>query len=90
MPADQPADGLRIAITHEAVLTRLLRRPKATTLIDLHASPDDTSRVTARVEPKVQAPVEKCNGSWCHLDGRGFAGWIAQGSLWGVYPDEKF
>lgn len=38
VPADQPADGLRIAITHEAVLTRLLRRPKATTLIDLHAA----------------------------------------------------
>jgi len=60
------------------------------TLIDLHASPNDTSRVTARVEPKVQAPVDKCDGAWCRLDGKGFSGWIAQGSLWGVYPDEKF
>lgn len=60
------------------------------TLIDLHASADATSRITARVEPKVQAPVESCDGTWCHLDGRGFSGWIAQASLWGVYPNEKF
>lgn len=59
-------------------------------LIDLHASQDDASRVTAHVEPKVQAPVEKCNGTWCWLDGKGFSGWIAQNLLWGVYPNEKF
>jgi len=38
VPADTPADGLRIVITHEGAVTRLLRRPKATTLIDLHAA----------------------------------------------------
>ena len=60
------------------------------TPIALHADPDETSRVTANVEPKVQAPVDKCDGAWCRLDGKGFSGWIVQGSLWGVYPDEKF
>jgi len=60
------------------------------TPIDLHASADDTSRITARVEPRVQAPVSKCDGTWCRLDGRGFSGWISQAALWGVYPNEKF
>lgn len=38
VPADLPPEQLRIVITHEAVIPRLLRRPKASTLIDLHAA----------------------------------------------------
>jgi cyclopropane-fatty-acyl-phospholipid synthase len=38
VPADLPSGSLRIAITHEAVPTRLLRRPRISTLIDLHAA----------------------------------------------------
>lgn len=38
VPAGLAPDTLRIAFTHEGALTRLLRRPKATTLIDLHAA----------------------------------------------------
>lgn len=38
IPADLPEDGLRIVIGHEAVVSRLLWRPKASTLIDLHAA----------------------------------------------------
>lgn len=37
VPTDLPADAPRILIGHESVVTRLLRRPKAATLIDLHA-----------------------------------------------------
>jgi cyclopropane-fatty-acyl-phospholipid synthase len=37
IPADTPADGLRIVIAHEAALSRLIWRPKASTLIDLYA-----------------------------------------------------
>lgn len=57
--------------------------------LPLRADPDEQARVTAMVEPGVQGIVKSCDGSWCELDGKTFEGWIAQGSLWGVYPDEK-
>lgn len=62
----------------------------AKTPIDLHADPDDGARVTARVEPGVQAQVAGCDGAWCELKGSGFSGYIPQQRLWGVYPNEKF
>ncbi|HUG60350.1 MAG TPA: cyclopropane-fatty-acyl-phospholipid synthase family protein [Methylomirabilota bacterium] len=36
VPADAPSDGLRLVITSPAVLSRLMRRPSAATLIQLH------------------------------------------------------
>ena len=38
VPADYPPDGLRLVIRQEGAITRLLRRPGASTLIDLHAA----------------------------------------------------
>jgi len=38
VPADLPPGSLRIVLAHEAVPTRLVRRPKLSTLIDLHAA----------------------------------------------------
>nr|WP_181708262.1 SH3 domain-containing protein [Chthonobacter rhizosphaerae] len=63
---------------------------KSRTAINLHADPDEATRVTAMVEPGVQANVKECSGTWCRLEGKTFSGWIAQASLWGVYPDETF
>jgi SH3-like domain-containing protein len=37
----------------------------------------------------VLASVKQCDGTWCHITGNGFDGWIAQERLWGVYPHEK-
>lgn len=37
VPADLAADALRLFVGHEGAVTRLLRRPTAATLIDLHA-----------------------------------------------------
>ena len=56
----------------------------------LHASASEEARVTALVEPGVQAVVESCDGTWCLLDGKGFSGWIKQSALWGVYPTDVF
>lgn len=58
--------------------------------LPLRADPEEGARVTAMVEPGVQGVVKSCDGAWCELDGKTFDGWIAQGSLWGVYPDETF
>jgi SH3-like domain-containing protein len=56
----------------------------------LHADASADSRVTAYAEPGVQAEVDACENGWCRLGGQGFGGWIEQGALWGVYPDESF
>jgi SH3-like domain-containing protein len=56
----------------------------------LHADAATSARVTAYAEPGVQAEVSECAEGWCRLEGRGFSGWIEQGALWGVYPDETF
>lgn len=61
---------------------------KGGSVFALHADAAATAAVTARLEAGVQATVDECNGSWCRLEGQGFSGWIEQGSLWGVYPDE--
>ena len=57
---------------------------------ELHAEPDAAARVTAFAEAGVQARVPECRDGWCNLEGQGFGGWIEQGTLWGVYPDESF
>jgi SH3-like domain-containing protein len=64
--------------------------PKAAdTLLPLHEAASDSAPVTARLQPGVLASVKGCNGTWCHLSGRGFDGWLRQEHLWGVYPTEK-
>jgi SH3-like domain-containing protein len=45
--------------------------------------------VLARLQVGVLGSVKRCTGSWCQIAGDGFAGWIEQSALWGVYPDEK-
>lgn len=57
---------------------------------ELHDGPATGASVTAVLEAGVQARVGECTGSWCRLEGQGFSGWIEQGTLWGVYPDESF
>lgn len=47
-------------------------------------------RLAARLEPKVLVEARKCDGQWCRVEGDGFAGFIEQVRLWGVYPGERF
>jgi SH3-like domain-containing protein len=60
-----------------------------TDLAPLHQTPDAHSAVLARLQVGVLGSVKRCTGSWCQIAGDGFAGWIEQSALWGVYPDEK-
>ncbi|WP_374546631.1 SH3 domain-containing protein [Rhodoblastus sp.] len=55
----------------------------------LRAEPQDDAKVVAKLAPGVIASVKKCDGSWCRLKGDGYDGYLAQTSLWGVYPGEK-
>jgi SH3-like domain-containing protein len=58
-------------------------------LAALHAKPEAQSQVTAQLQSGVLGSIKQCTGTWCRLVGDGFDGWIEQGRLWGVYPDEK-
>jgi SH3-like domain-containing protein len=58
-------------------------------LVPLYNKGDAQGTLVARLEPGVLAAVKTCNGTWCHISGPGFDGWIAQERLWGVYPNEK-
>lgn len=48
------------------------------------------AELAATLQSGVIANVRKCDGSWCFIDGEGYKGFVAQVSLWGVYPGEKF
>ena len=54
--------------------------------IRFSSAPD--SSITAYLEPGVMGEVDACEEGWCRISGIGYAGWIAQDQLWGVYLDE--
>lgn len=58
------------------------KEPQLLTAAD-HATP------VAKLGPGVIGSLRGCDGSWCHLVGQGFDGYISQENLWGVYPGEK-
>lgn len=66
------------------------QRGKTESLIDLHASDSDTSRIVARAEAGVIGNIRECTGQWCQIDTQGTRGWIRQSLIWGAYPDEIF
>jgi SH3-like domain-containing protein len=49
----------------------------------------EAGAVVARLQPGVLGQVRRCTGTWCRIVGEGFDGWIEQGRLWGVYPNER-
>lgn len=65
-----------------------LMRDEAAAPLDLKAKPDLDARTVARLEPGVLSDVEACDGRWCEISGEGYEGWMAQDTLFGVYPGE--
>jgi SH3-like domain-containing protein len=57
--------------------------------LPIRASPEDSARITAYLQPGVLASVARCRDGWCRLTDSRFIGWIRQDRLWGVYPDEN-
>jgi len=60
-----------------------------TDLAPIYQNPDLHSVTIARLQVGVLGSVKQCTGTWCQISGDGFAGWIEQSALWGVYPGEK-
>lgn len=58
-------------------------------LAPIRSNPDSDSSITAKLESGVLGTVKNCTGTWCHIVGEHFDGWITQERLWGVYPGEK-
>lgn len=57
--------------------------------VALHDAPNADAKVSARLEPGVLGVVKTCDGKFCRISGQGFDGFVPQGQLFGVYPDEK-
>lgn len=57
--------------------------------IPLRASAAAAAPPTAYLEPFVLAHIERCDGSWCAVEGSGWRGLVPQNALWGVYPSER-
>jgi SH3-like domain-containing protein len=66
-----------------------IQMKEKTDLALLHEDPNASSPVLAKLEVGVLATVKTCTGTWCHLVGKNFDGWVDQDDLWGVYPNEK-
>ena len=85
-------DGTEGWIYHSLLSGRrtgqVIAKPKDA-LVTLYEKMDLESAVVARLEAGVLASVKRCDGLWCYVSGRGFAGYIQQVRLWGVYPNEK-
>ncbi|WP_105437823.1 SH3 domain-containing protein [Neorhizobium sp. T25_13] len=68
-----------------AVIGPWLKQP-----IPLRSAPSRTARIVARLLPEVRLDLMTCDGTWCkaNLQKERLRGYVQQGSLWGVYPDE--
>ncbi len=69
--------------------TALIAPWKKGEVFSLLAQPAKGASPIARLQSGVIAAIKSCDGSWCHISGNGFDGYIRQTSLWGVYPNEK-
>ena len=69
--------------------TALVATKQKDELVPLYYKVDDQSGLAARLQAGVLASVKTCSGTWCHVFGPGFDGWIAQERLWGVYAHEN-
>ena len=58
-------------------------------LVPLYESADAKSPVVAQLQSGVLGVLKSCSGSWCHITGKNFDGYIRQERVWGAYPNEK-
>jgi len=69
--------------------TALVSPGKKDKTFELYAKPSLNADRAATLQSGVIGNIRTCDGAWCRIEGEGFDGYIPQGELWGVYPDEK-
>jgi SH3-like domain-containing protein len=57
---------------------------------DIHVRADSRAPVRYRAEPGVVGRIERCDGSWCHIEMGKREGFIAQDDIWGTSDGETF
>ena len=69
---------------HRAMLsgrqTVLVTRPEST----MRRLPETTAPAVARLAEGMVARLEGCEDGWCHVETRGYEGWVRRDDLWGV------
>lgn len=53
-------------------------------VVQLHKSPDLSSRVVAKLSPNLRCQFKKCEKIWCKVKCSSYDGWINKKYLWGV------
>lgn len=53
----------------------------ATANVNVRSGPGTSYGVTNTLRRGDQVDVQRCQGSWCYVQGRGFAGWVSSGYL---------
>ncbi|SEK50394.1 SH3 domain-containing protein [Pacificibacter marinus] len=56
--------------------------------VDLHARPDQSSRLTAQAEKGAVLRLLECDIDWCKASADGHKGWLRKTGLWGIGGDE--
>ena len=69
--------------------TAMVAGQKDAAWLPLRAQPLENAPLVAKLEPGVIGRIRSCDARWCRIEGDNFDGWIAQATLWGVYPPEK-
>lgn len=69
--------------------TAMVMTKRKGAFVPLYDGADSHGAVSARLEAGVLATIQRCTGTWCHISGRNFDGWIEQNRVWGAYPNEK-
>jgi SH3-like domain-containing protein len=54
----------------------------------MYEQPDSRSAPVAELDPGVIARLIECDGAWCHIEVKGYKGWMLRTEFWGVFPDE--
>lgn len=58
-------------------------------MLPLLMKPDPDAPVNARVEAGVVARLDECRGGWCRINADGYRGWVPDGAIWGLKPEES-
>lgn len=74
---------------HQSLLTGsrtvLIQAPE---MIDMRREDNESARLSARIEPRVVASLERCTPEWCEVEAEGYRGWVKRNYLWGIYAGE--
>lgn len=58
--------------------------------VSLYSKAQETTALTAHLEPGVLGKVTACDGQWCKFETNGYDGFVRQTDIWGAYPGEVF